>query len=286
MTDTATETPAAAVRSSAPRPPGPGTLRRVLTGLLWLPALAVLLLAVVGPWLVPGDAGRIVGGPYAPPGPGLPLGTDAIGRDVWDRFLAGGRPLVIVPLVATVLTTVVGTLLGVLAGYLGGRVAAVMTWLDSLLLALPPIVVLLALLHGLGYSAVTLLLAVAATGVPFVSRISRAATTRVVRTGYVDQAVALGDGPLSVVVREIVPNILQPVLADAGTRLAVAIALTASADFLGFGPGTPSWAAMVSENMEGVTLVPWGVAVPALGISVLTVAANLLLDRLAAKGAS
>ncbi|MFE7299200.1 MULTISPECIES: ABC transporter permease [unclassified Streptomyces] len=247
-----------------------------------LPLLAVVVLAVAGPWLAPLDPGRIVAAPYETHGAGL-LGTDGAGRDVWARFLAGGRPLVLIPLLATAVTTVLGTAIGVLAAYAGRRPAALVARLDTLLLALPPVLVLLVLLYGWGYHTGTLVTAVAVTGVPFVSRVARAATAQVLHAGYVDQAVALGDGPVAVMAREIVPNIVRPVLADAGTRLAVAVALTASAGFLGFGPDSPDWGAMISQNMEGVTLAPWGVAAPAAGLAVLTVSVNLGLDRLTAR---
>ncbi|MFF6918550.1 ABC transporter permease subunit [Streptomyces sp. NPDC012466] len=253
------------------------------TALPWLlPVAVVVLFALVGPWLAPHDPARITATPYDP-GAGLPLGSDGDGRDVWSRFLAGGRPLVLVPLLATAVTTLLGTATGVLAGYLGGRVDALLSRLDTLLLALPPVLVLLVLMHGWGYRTLTLVTAVAVTGVPFVSRVARAATAQVVHAGYVDQAVALGDGPVAVMAREILPNIVRPVLADAGTRLAIAISLTAAAGFLGFGPDSPNWGAMISENMEGVTLAPWGVAAPALGLAVLTVSVNLALDRAIAR---
>ncbi|MEU3892187.1 ABC transporter permease [Streptomyces sp. NPDC029041] len=279
--------------TSPSTPPAPGarardhdaaTPRRSFrTALPWLlPVAVVVLFALVGPWLAPHDPARITATPYDP-GAGLPLGSDGDGRDVWSRFLAGGRPLVLVPLLATAVTTLLGTATGVLAGYLGGRVDALLSRLDTLLLALPPVLVLLVLMHGWGYRTLTLVTAVAVTGVPFVSRVARAATAQVVHAGYVDQAVALGDGPVAVMAREILPNIVRPVLADAGTRLAIAISLTAAAGFLGFGPDSPNWGAMISENMEGVTLAPWGVAAPALGLAVLTVSVNLALDRAIAR---
>ncbi|MET7517222.1 ABC transporter permease [Streptomyces sp. NPDC005480] len=282
---TPTAPPAEASAPAGTRAPdtGPGRTRagRRAALLLLLPVAAVVLFALIGPWLAPHDPARITAAPYDTGH--LLLGSDGDGRDVWSRFLAGGRPLVLIPLLATAVTTLLGTATGVLAGYAGGRVDAVVSRLDTLLLALPPVLVLLVLMHGWGYRTLTLVTAVAVTGVPFVSRVARAATAQVVHAGYVDQAVALGDGPVAVMAREIVPNIVRPVLADAGTRLAIAITLTASAGFLGFGPDSPNWGAMISENMEGVTLAPWGVAAPALGLAVLTVSVNLALDRAIAR---
>jgi ABC-type dipeptide/oligopeptide/nickel transport system permease subunit len=254
---------------------------RVVTALLALPGLVVAAVALLGPWLTDKAPGLIVGAPYSPPGGGFPLGTDAQGRDVWVRLLTGGRPLVLVPDVAVCLTAILGTGLGLAAGYLGGPVDAVVSRLDGLLLAIPPILVLLLILQGWGYRAVTLVAVVVVTGTPFVSRVARAATRQVMRHGYVEQAIGLGESPVGVIVREILPGILRPILADAGTRLAIAIAITASAGFLGFGPDEPNWGAMVSQNMEGITLTPWGVVAPAVLLALLAISANLGIDRLA-----
>ncbi|SDD62258.1 ABC transporter permease [Actinokineospora iranica] len=265
-------------------PPAPAVRRHRLVGILFLlPGLAVAALAIAGPWLTSADPSLIVAPPYTEAGGGLPLGADATGRDVWVRMLTGGRPLIVIPVVATVLTAVLGTALGAAAGYLGGWFDAVVSRFDALFLAFPPILAMLILLNGWGYSTATLIAAVVITGVPFVSRVARAATVQIVHSGFVDAAVALGDSSFSILLREILPNIVRPILADAGTRLAIAITLTASAGFLGFGPDAPNWGAMISENMEGITLTPWGVVAPAIGLAVLAVSTNLALDRLAGK---
>ena len=111
----------------------------------------------------------------------------------------------------------------------------------------------------------------------------RAATRPIMQHGYVEQAVALGESTRSVLVREVLPGVVRPVLADAGARLAIAITLTASAGFLGFGGDEPNWGAMISQNVEGLALTPWGVVAPAVCLAVLAVAANLALDRLAGR---
>lgn len=248
-----------------------------------VPGFLVAVLALIGPWLPYRAASAIVAAPYATARHGLPLGADGAGRDVVSQVLDGGRGLVLIPLAAVLVTTLLGCTAGVLGGYLGGWLDRVLSAVEGVLIALPPILVLLTLLNGWSYSAWSLIAAVVLTGVPVVARVARAATAQLRTLGFVDQAVALGDGPATVMVREIVPNIVGPVLADAGTRLAVAITLTASAGFLGFGPDTPNWGAMVSANVEGISLSPWGVLVPALCLTALTVGANLSLDRIASR---
>ncbi|MEU2246409.1 ABC transporter permease [Streptomyces sp. NPDC019224] len=274
-------------RSRTPREgpaPRPRTsLRRVLAAFGVLPGLLVALVAVAGPWVVGPDPERIIAEPYAAARAGLLLGADESGRDVAARLLAGGRELVLVPVIATLLTAVLGTLLGMLAGYLGGRLETAIGQLNTLFLALPPVLVLLVLLNGWGNSPLTLITVVAVVGVPFVARVAAASTAQVRQNSYVEQAVGLGESTASVLLRDVLPNIVRPVLADAGTRLAIAITLTASAGFLGFGSAAPHWGAMISQNMQGISLNPWGVLAPAVLLSALTVSANRLLDRLSAR---
>lgn len=257
------------------------TLRRHLRNLALLPGLLVAIVAVAGPWLVPGDPMLIVDLPYGSGSAEQWLGTDHAGRDVWHQVLAGGRPLVVVPLVAVALTVIIGTATGMFAAFLGGTVDAVISRLDTIALAIPAILVLLLLLHSWGNHAGTLIVAILIASVPFVSRLARAATLQAMNAGYVEQAIGLGAGTITVVRREILPNIIGPIIADAGTRLAIAITLTAVTGFLGFDSGQANWGAMVNQNFEGMALSAWGVLIPAVLLAVLAVSANLFLDRLA-----
>lgn len=263
--------------------PGHATSSRrstTVTVVLGLPALAVVALALVGPWLAPFDPDQPLGVPYAQPGSGLLFGGDRLGRDVWSRVLCGGRSVVVVATLATAVTTAAGVACGVVAARAGGWVDALLGRAVDLAFAVPPVVVLLVLLHGWGYGAGVVLVAAAVTGVPLVARIARATTRGLLHVGYVEQAPALGESTATVMVREILPAVAPPILADAGTRLIGTIYLVAAAGFLGFGPGSASWGAMVSENLEGASLSPWGTAAPMVLLAVLAVSANLALDRM------
>lgn len=259
--------------------------RRPSFGLVLLAALSVatLLVAVAGPWLAPHSIGQPVAAPFAGPGTDLPLGADHLGRDVLSQLLHGGRRLVLLPLVATVAASVVGGTIGLLSGYARNRVSRWVGHLLDLLLAFPAILVLLVLVNGWGTGAGVLIVVMIVVGVPYSARYVRAATLRVVTTGYVDHAVALGERPLAVVWREVVPNVAGPLLADAGLRLIGGIYLIASASFLGFGAAPPAtdWAQMISENVAGGDLNPWSVVAPAMLIAALAISVNLLADRLA-----
>lgn len=248
---------------------------------LVVPAVALVILALAGPWIAPHPLGQPVGRPYSGPSGGLPFGTDHLGRDVWSQVLHGGRRLVLLPLVATLVVTLVGAAIGLLSGYVANRVTRGIGRLLDLLLALPGILVLLVVVNGWGSSATVLVVVFLLVGVPYSARYARAATLRVVTGGFVDHAVAMGERPVSVVWREVVPNVVGPLLADAGLRLIGAIYLVATASFLGFGASPPAtdWAQMISENIAGGSLNPWSVLLPTLLIAALAIAVNLLADR-------
>jgi ABC-type dipeptide/oligopeptide/nickel transport system permease subunit len=257
--------------------------RAIPVGLLVLvlPTFAVVIFALLGPLIAPHPLGQPVGRPYAGPGPGLPFGTDHLGRDVWSQVLYGGRRLVLLPLAATVAVAIVGGAIGLLSGYVRNRLTRGIGGLLDLLLALPAILVLLVLVNGWGASATVLVVVFLLVGVPYSARYARAATLRVVTGGFVDHAVAMGERPVSVVWREILPNVAGPLLADGGLRLIGGIYLVATASFLGFGASPPAtdWAQMISENIAGGSLNPWSVVLPTLLIAALAIAVNLLADR-------
>jgi peptide/nickel transport system permease protein len=153
----------------------------------------------------------------------------------------------------------------------------------DVLLAVPPLLFLLVLATGAGRSIPVLVLGVATVHVPSIARIVRAATQEVSTHGYVEAAVARGERVGAVLRREILPNVLGTVLADAGIRLTASILILASVNFLGLGlqPPRADWALMIAENRGGITLQPWAVAAPALLIAFLTISVNLVADAVA-----
>ncbi len=251
----------------------------IATAALYAPVLVVLAFALAGPSMVsrPTD---IIAAPLTPPSGALPLGTDHMGRDVWAMLLAGGRELVLIPVFAVALTVLMGTAAGMAAGYFGGVLDSVVSRVDTVVLSIPVVLFMLLLLHNRGYSTVTMTLIVLFAGVPFVSRLARAATIHVACSDYVEQATATGSGPIRTMTVEIAPAVLAPVLADAGTRLSVAVGLTATAGFLGFTDNTPNWGRMVNDNIAGISLNMWASLAPSALLVILAIGANYLLDDL------
>lgn len=260
----------------------PGFLADDWAGRIGAVALIILIaIALIGPALAPQNPFTPFGIPGQPSAPGAPLGTDFLGRDVLSRVLAGGRSTLELGLVATLLTYAVGLSLGMVAGYSRRRLAdgLIMRGVD-VFLSVPALLVLLLLVTGLGSSRGVLVVGAALVLFPGVARIVRTATLEVSVRSYVEAAVARGEGTLAVLRREILPNIMAPLIADIGVRFSWAIILIASVNFLGLGlaPPTADWGLMVSENRGIIATNLWAVAAPALMLALLIVSVNLVGD--------
>jgi peptide/nickel transport system permease protein len=242
--------------------------------------LGLLAVVVFGPVLAPYGPDQLVGIPFSPPSSAFLLGTDTLGRDVLSRILYGGQTLVVVALVATLLAYVVGGTTGLAAAYLRGGADASLMRIIDLLIAFPPILLLLVLVSGAGHGAIGLTVGIAVAQFPAVARIVRAAALEVSVRGYVEAAVARGERARYVLFVEILPNIRATIAADFGSRFTISVLLVAALGFLGVGvqPPAPNWASMISENQNGLSLNPWASLAPALAIAALTVSSNLLAD--------
>jgi peptide/nickel transport system permease protein len=197
--------------------------------------------------------------------------------------LAGGRTVIGFALLATAVGYGIGLPLGLIAGArqsLGSTV--IMRGMD-LLLAFPPVLFVLVLGEGLGVGVTPMVIGVAIIQVPWITRVVRAATAEVSVRGYVEAAVARGERYRSILRREILPNIVGVVAADAGTRLTASILIIAALDFLGVGvqPPAADWGLMINENRPGLTIAPWSILAPALLLALLTIGVNLLADVIA-----
>ncbi|MYE31232.1 MAG: ABC transporter permease [Chloroflexi bacterium] len=251
--------------------------------LVALPGVVVVVLAIVGPWIAPHPLGATIAPPFEPPSDGHPFGTDRLGRDLWSQALYGGRGLLIVPLIATTATVFVGAAVGMTAGYLRGRVDALTLAMLDLLLVLPGVLVMLVLASGWGAGPIVIVIAMVLTGSPFLARLARAATLEVSQAPFVQVSVTQGDGTFTILRRDVLPNVVGPLLADSGMRFLGALYLVAALSLLGFGPPTPetNWAVMIRENAEGAGLNVWALALPALMIALLSIAVNVVLQTLA-----
>jgi peptide/nickel transport system permease protein len=243
----------------------------------------IVLLAFVGPYFAPSSPTEVVGLPFQPPTASHWLGVDTLGRDVFSRFLLGGRTIITVAIVATVIAYAIGISVGMAAGFLRGAVDWVTIGVVDTALAFPPIIIILALLAAAGPSLGIVILSITVVHVPRVVRIVRAVTMEVAASEFVEAAVARGESARSIIFREIMPNIWTPTLADFGLRVTGSIILFASLAYLGLAarPPTPDWGYMINENRNGLMVNPWAIVVPAIAIAALCVGVNLIADAIA-----
>ncbi|WP_432248686.1 ATP-binding cassette domain-containing protein [Streptomyces sanyensis] len=258
-------------------PAAPRARRRPVAAIVFA---ALVVLAVVGPWIAPGDPRTGAGMPYAPVGWEHPLGTDYLGADVLARVLAGGRALVLVSLSVLVAAYALGLAAGMFAAFRGGRAGTVVMRLADVMMGLPPLVLIAVVVTGTGPGLVGVAVAVVAVMLPDVTRIVRAATQQVLAHDYVEVAVARGERTRSVLVREVLPNLTVTLAADAGVRFVGAAYAVATAGFLGLGvqPPDPDWGLMILENRGGLALQPLAVLAPSLMLLILLLAAGRVAD--------
>ncbi|ALG10631.1 ABC transporter permease [Kibdelosporangium phytohabitans] len=248
----------------------------VLTGL-------VLLVIVVGPFLAPHAHSDIVGAPYAPPTATALLGTDYLGEDVLSRVLAGGQSIVWISFVGTLVGVTAGAAIGMTAAYSGGVVDELLMRAMDVLRAFPPLVLVLLLMAMAGADTALMPLIVAVAWLPQVARVAYGAAREVVSREFVESAETLGAPRLRIVRREVLPNVMTPLMVEFGLRLTWSIGIVTAMSFLGVGlqPPAADWGLMIKENYQGLALQPWGVVVPVLCVAVFTFGTNLITEGFA-----
>lgn len=249
------------------------------TLLLSLLAVAVLL----GPLVAPYDPQQFhtiarLQGPSAQ----YWLGTDQFGRDLLSRLLHGARATVLFGLGATAIGVLAGAAIGVTSGSIGGAVDnLVMRFIDGLI-AVPDLLFTLLIVTVLGASTGHAMLAVAIAFTPGLARIARSAVLSVRTRDYVQAAIARGESRAYIVLREVLPNTIGPIIVEATIRVSFAIMLGATLGFLGLGAQPPSteWGLMIAEARQFMFRNPACVAVPGVAIAVAALGFNLFGDAL------
>ena len=271
--------------TTASAPSTPSFLSRAMTQKRFVFGCTVTLLviafAVIAPFVAPYGEEETAGAPYAKVGL---FGTDYLGQDVLSRVMHGGQGVLIISVLATLLGMVVGVLIGVVAAYSGGWWDEVIMRLNDVLLAFPQILLALVVLTALQNPAAwVIVVIIGASHAPRVARVSRGVALGIVSRDFVVAAEALGEKRSRVIVAEVLPNMIGPLLAEAGLRLTYSIGIVAALGFLGFAadPGSANWGQMMNENRLGLATQPWSVMAPVLIIAIFTIATNLMADGLA-----
>ncbi|MDA9822986.1 ABC transporter permease [Paracoccaceae bacterium] len=280
------------ILAETPAPKYLSGLRTVLRDVMSRPSGAIglslvvfhVLLALTSPLYVPYDFKTMNSMlMLMPPSSEHWLGTDHLGRDVLTRVLLGGREALLVTGVATPIAVVWGGFMGILFGLVGGRIDEVLMRVVDAFLSLPWILKMLVLIVTFG-SGIEVLIPTLAFfyGIPVI-RIARAATHDVVARDFISAAKARGHGRMTIIRRELVPNVLDTLMVEGAMRWSWMLLAFSSLSFLGFGvsPPTPDWGLMIADARGFMSFAPWGVLGPVIALSSLIIGINLTADALA-----
>ncbi len=212
------------------------------------------------------------------------LGTDGLGRDELARLIHGARISLIVGLCAPVIGLTIGGALGMLAGYFRGRFESLVVGSMDVLLAFPPLILALAVTAYLGQSIPNLTFILGVLGIPAFMRVARAATLTLARREFVVAAQALGASHARILLRELLPNVMLPLVAFFLLGVAVTIVAEGALSFLGLGvpPPISSWGSMIGEGRESLDVAPQLAFIPAIAMFLTVLSFNLVGDSLRA----
>jgi peptide/nickel transport system permease protein len=261
-------------------------LRQLGLGALGLVLTVVILAgAIVGPFVTPQSPQAFIGSPFDPPSADALLGTDSVGRDVLSRVMSGGWRILTMAFAATFLGVTAGAFLGILGGYRKGWLDDLVMRLSDVALSFPQTILALLFVSIIGPTPWVIVILTAIIHAPQVARVIRSVALRVAEEDYVRYAEAIGLSAGRIITREILPNIVSPLVVEFGLRLTYSIALIASLGFLGLAedPTVPDWGIMINENRIGLGSNAWGVAAPVAILAGLTIGVNLFFDVLAAR---
>ncbi|MCQ4159053.1 ABC transporter permease [Roseomonas sp. GC11] len=265
----------------------PGLARRLLAhrqggpGLLLL--LAVLLLALFGPWLWPGDPWEMAAPPMLWPAEEAanPLGSDVMGRDMLTGLVSGARVSLLVGFVSTLIAAGLGILVGALGGFHGGRADAALMRVTELFQTVPTFVLAVVLVAVFRPSVATAVLAIGLVSWPATARLVRAQVLALRGRDFVLAAETFGMGTARLLCTQILPNALPPVVAISSLTIAHAIQTEAALAFLGLGdPNVMSWGTMIGSGREQLVEAWYICGLPGLALVVTVLAFNLLAEGL------
>ncbi len=249
--------------------------------------LAVVLLFVVlalfAQWIAPQDPiATNWGAIRKAPGAAHWLGTDEIGRDVLSRVIWGSQASLLAGVASVSISLLLGVPIGLAAGFLGGFVDGLISRITDAFLACPFLILAIALAAFLGPSLTNAMIAIGVSATPIFVRLTRAQVINIKVEDYIEAARAVGNPPLRIALRHVMPNILAPLIVQATLAIAAAVIAEASLSFLGLGqqPPAPSWGSMLNTAKNYVDNAPWMAIWPGLSIFLLVLSFNLLGDGL------
>jgi peptide/nickel transport system permease protein len=254
--------------------------RGAVIGLLIL--LLVLLVAVTAPWLFPGSPWDMAGAPFTPPGEdGMMLGSDSLGRDVAAGIAHGARVSLLVGAVSTVVALGIGVTLGAVAGYIGGIVDDIVMRFTEFFQTIPSFVLAILLVAIFTPTIGSIVFAIAVVSWPPVARVVRAEVMSLRSREFVQASEVLGKSRLSIVVGDILPNALSPIVVLASLMVASAILLESALSFLGLGdPNMMSWGFLIGSGRSVIRIAWWMSVFPGIAIFLTVLSLNLVGEGL------
>jgi ABC-type dipeptide/oligopeptide/nickel transport system permease subunit len=246
--------------------------------------LVLFLVALFAPFLSPHDpiAVNADDAYLRPLSPGHLLGTDELGRDLFSRMLWGARVSLPVAFVAVAVGLIAGGLIGLVSGYAGGVVDLLLMRVIDALLAFPALILAIAIVAALGPSLRNAMIAIGIVAIPAYARLVRAVVLQLKQMEFIAATRSLGATPLRLIVRHVVPNLLNPIIVQVSLSAGFAILAEATLSFLGLGAQvpTPDWGQMINSGATFLANDPWLAIVPGAAISVTVYSFNLLGDSL------
>jgi ABC-type dipeptide/oligopeptide/nickel transport system permease subunit len=269
------------VRARRDRLRMPAALRAPL-GALGVAIIGVwIVVAIIAPWLAPAGPLDQVFSPLHAPGGANILGTDEVGRDVLSRVIYGARVSMPLSILVVLCSMIIGTIAGAIAGYFGKVVDEVIMRIADLVFAFPTIILAMVIAAALGPSLTNAFIAMLIVSWPGYARVARSLAMVARQNEYVVAGRLLGASALTSLRRDVLPNVISPILVLAALNVGTAILEFSGLSFLGLGaiPPTPDWGAMVSEGVQQFS--SWWIALyPGLAILSIVVAFNLVGDSL------
>ena len=244
---------------------------------------ALVLLAIVGPYVAPYGPSTPVGAPNSTPSGTAVLGTDYLGQDVLSRLLYGGRSILAMAVIATALGLIAGVAIGLVAAYSRNALDDILMRGMDVILAFPQIMLGLVAVAIVGPHAWVIVAAIALTTAPRIARVARGAAQPVVERDFIACSEAMGVPRWRILSGELLPNILGPLMVEASLRLTYSIGVIAALAFLGLSPNPngANWGTMIQQNEIVLPVQPWGAAAPIIAIALLTMGTGLIGDGIA-----
>lgn len=252
---------------------------RVIIGALWLGLVVVV--AVLANVLAPRDPFSIVGAPFIRPGGALWLGTDSLGRDVMAGLVHGARTTLLIAVLSTLAAVAFGTLVGAIAGYYGGLVDDILMRLTEFFQTIPSFLFAIVLIAILSPSAMNLVIAISVVSWPPITRVVRAEVLSVKSREFVQAAVVAGQSDSQILLTQVLPNTLSPLIVTGSLLVATAILIESALSFLGLGaPNQMSWGFMIGAGRSFLRDAWWLVTVPGMAILLTVLSINLIGEGL------